>query len=261
VVINPLYQFAVIRRCAKNIGWTAACHLRLCDFRDRVRVGGPPSLTLKLKNAAHPIQMRTGKSSDRDVLEQVFIHKEYDPIALSSPRVILDLGANVGYTSMYLLSKFTTATVIAVEPDPGNFEICCRNLKRFGNRAKVIHGAAWTERTKLVLHRGGREWATQVRSAGKAAEGPADIEGYDLRTLIDSTGADEIDLLKVDIEGSERELFRQNADSWMPRVRNICIELHGQDCEAAFFQALSGYTYDLSRSGELTVCCNLRSRH
>jgi hypothetical protein len=69
-----------------------------------------------------------------------------------------------------------------------------------------------------------------------------------------------VDLLKVDIERSEIELFAKNTDSWLPRVKNICIELHGPDCEAAFFSALAPYDFEVSHSGELTICRDLRPK-
>lgn len=226
-------------------------------------VGSSPLLELKIKNVEHPIFMRVG-SSDREVLGQIFIEREYEPIAVSHPRMILDLGANSGYSSAYFLSKFPTVSVVAVEPDPGNYAICCRNLKPFGSRAKVVHGAAWPEGSKLVLDKGnwrdGREWTTQVRLAKEEATPSESIDGYDMLTLIDLCGAAEIDLLKIDIEGSELELFSRNIGSWLPRVRNLCIELHGPECEAIFFRALLGYFYNLSHSGELTVCSELRIR-
>jgi FkbM family methyltransferase len=207
--------------------------------------------------------MRTG-TSDREVLGQIFIQREYEPLELSQPRMILDLGANVGYSSAYFLSKYPTANVLAVEPDPGNYAVCCRNLAPFGQRAKVIQGAAWVERTRLVLERGsyrdGREWTTQVRLAKGEVTPSASIDGYDMRTLIDLCGAAEIDLLKIDIEESELQLFSRNTESWLPRIRNLCIELHGPECEAIFFRALADYSYDLSRTGELTVCSDLRIR-
>jgi hypothetical protein len=68
----------------------------------------------------------------------------------------------------------------------------------------------------------------------------------------------QIDLLKVDIEGGELELFSGNTN-WLTSVRNICIELHSADCERVFFDALKGFSYDLDRSGELTICRNIRS--
>jgi len=53
-------------------------------------------------------------------------------------------------------------------------------------------------------------------------------------------------------------VFGDTARSWLPRVRNICIELHGQDCQEVFFHALKDFDYELGHSGELTVCRNLR---
>lgn len=260
---NPLKQISLIWSYAQNIGWPAAIQLGFCDLDVQARTCVPSLVELRLKNAEYPIQMRVG-SSDREVLEQIFIEEEYEPIALTRPLMILDLGANVGYSSAYFLSKYPTASVVAVEPDPGNYEICCRNLSPFGPRAKVIHGAAWPERSKLALQRGtwrdGREWATQVKPANGMTSTADQINGYDMPTLIGLCGVAEIDLLKIDIERAELELFSRGTDIWLPRVRNLCVELHGSDCEDVFFKTLAGYFCDLNRSGELTVCRNLRIR-
>lgn len=261
MVRNPFYQVAALYKYANAIGWPAAIRLRVCDLKTRTGISEPHALELKLKNSEFPILMRT-HTSDRDVLGQVFIQKEYEPIELSNPKMILDLGANVGYSSAYFLSKYPTTNVLAVEPDPGNYEVCCRNLAPFGPRATVLHGAAWTERTKLVLDKGtfcdGREWSTQVKAATETSAGSADIDAYDMSTLIDLCRVRKIDLLKIDIEKSELELFSRSTEIWLPSVRNICIELHGPDCEEVFFGALSSYSYRLSRPGDLTICHHLQ---
>jgi hypothetical protein len=72
-------------------------------------------------------------------------------------------------------------------------------------------------------------------------------------------GIDRVDLLKIDIEGSEAELFAHNT-GWLSRARNICIELHGGQCREIFFNALSGFDYELVEAGESTLCLNIRSR-
>jgi hypothetical protein len=56
---------------------------------------------------------------------------------------------------------------------------------------------------------------------------------------------------------SSEPSFGENSQSWMARVRNISIELHGPDCEETFFRALSDYNYDLSRAYDLTFCLHL----
>ena len=87
-----------------------------------------------------------------------------------------------------------------------------------------------------------------------------DIDAWDVGTLIDMAGAERVDLLKVDIEGAELAVFGSAARQWLPRVRNICIELHDNECKRAFFSALADFYYDLGHSGELTICRNLRRR-
>ena len=260
---NPFYQFALIRTYARTIGWSAAIRLRYFDLQVRAHISKTPQVQIKVKNANHPLFMRLG-TSDREVLGQIFIEEEYRPMVLSRPQAIIDLGANVGYSSAYFLSRYPSAAVLAVEPDPGNHAICVSNLAPFGGRSKTVLGAAWPESSKLALDRGawrdGREWSTQVKSAGGEASASTCVEGYDIPALIQLSGFAEIDLLKIDIEKSEIELFSRNTGRWLPRVRNICIELHGPDCEAVFFRALSDYSYDLSRSNELTICRNLRLR-
>lgn len=246
---------------ARAIGWPAAIRLRHSDLKVRAGINKPISLEFKVKNSKFPLLMRT-HTSDREVLGQVFIEREYEPVALCQPKMILDLGANVGYSSAYFLSRYPTASVLAVEPDPDNYGICCRNLAPYGPRAKVVQGAVWPESAKLALDKGtyrdGRDWATRVRVATQNSAASADIVGYDMPTLIGMCRDPEIDLLKIDIERSELELFSRNTESWLPQVRNLCIELHGADCEEVFFRALSDYSYKLGPPSEVTFCHNLR---
>jgi hypothetical protein len=140
--------------------------------------------------------------------------------------------------------------------------ICQQNLAPFGARATVVHGAAWPERGVLQVKRGvfrdGREWATQVCSPTDPESGDPVVQSCDIDSLLVIAGSHEVDLLKSDIERSERELFSRNTAAWMPKIRNICIELHDENCAAVFFSAWSGYVYEPSCSGELTICSNLR---
>jgi FkbM family methyltransferase len=212
--------------------------------------------------ALYPLFARLHGSSDIEVFNQIFLFDEYACLrSIPAVRWILDLGANAGYSSAWFLTCFPAARVIAVEPDPDNCDLCRRNLAPYGQRARLVSGAAWSTRSRLLLRRGafadGREWATQVCAA---ANGAGDVEGYDLPGLLQMTGGEPIDLLKVDIERSELEIFGENCSMWLPAVRNICIELHGDDCREVFLRALRDFDYDPAVSGELTICRNLRPK-
>ncbi|MGA2167209.1 MAG: FkbM family methyltransferase, partial [Terracidiphilus sp.] len=223
----------------------------------------PHSWRVHPRQAQYTLTVRLRGSSDWDVFGQIFIQEEYSCMrSLENVSLVLDLGANVGYTSAYFLSSFPNARVIAVEPDERNVAVCRCNLKPYGDRVLLLHGAVWSECTNLCLSRGtygdGREWATQVLQPSDSSAG--DVQAWDLSSLIDMAGAAEVDLLKVDIERAELAVFGETAKAWLPKVRNICIELHGPDCEETFFNAVSGFDYELETSRELTICKNIRAK-
>jgi FkbM family methyltransferase len=251
-----------IPRWVRSVGWQGTCKWVCNEAKRTLGFQDPPTLEIKPRQALHPLVARLRGSSDMNVFGQIFARNAYAYLrSLSFPRWILDLGANVGYSSAYFLSCFPTAHVIAVEPDPANCELCRRNLHPYGNRARVVLGAAWPTRSKLMLSHGtfgdGREWATQVFAA---ADREATVEGYDIPSLLEMTGGERIDILKIDIERTELDLFGSHLSSWLPAIQNICIELHGADCDKVFFDALGAFDYELQRSGELTFCLNLRPR-
>src|SRR5262245_53396868 len=107
-------------------------------------------------------------TSDETVFGQVFVDLQYAPVVpREPPRLILDCGANVGYTSAYFLTRFPTAHVVAVEPDSGNAALLRRNLRPYGTRVTILETGVWSSAVGLVMattpFRDGREWARQVR--------------------------------------------------------------------------------------------------
>lgn len=233
----------------------------LCRLERAIGISSTKLLYLRSKRAQYTLATRLGNSSDIEVFRQIFVDEEYSSLRdLEDVRFILDLGANVGYSSSYFLSCFPDARIVAVEPDERNLEICCLNLKPYGERVRVLHGAVWDRRTKLCLSRGtfgdGREWATEVALPPCSCSG--DVQAWDICSLIDIAGCTKVDLLKIDIEGSELAVFSSGTKCWLPKVRNLCIELHGIKCQNAFFSALDGIDYELEYSGELTILRNMR---
>ena len=228
----------------------------LLTRRGLLRAGA--TYTLAARGCDHPLQVRYN-TSDRSVFEMIFVEHEYACLQPSGPvRLVIDCGANVGYASAYFLSHFPDCHVIAVEPDPDNFALLKPNLRPYGDRVTVINGGIWSHLAGLVVRRfgAGQEWCTQVRECTPGEN--ADVQATDIPALLALSGQPRINILKVDIEGSEKILFDPECHGWIDLVDNIVAELHDPECESIFFQALSNGTYDLSRSGELTVCQNIQ---
>ena len=244
-----------IRVSAENLGALQFSHFVARRFVNRVT---PPDGPYRLfsKHASAALWLRP-QSSDLDVYDQIFRYREYrclDPIREAS--LIIDCGANVGFASAYFLSRYPRSRVIAVEPDPGNFEALKRNLSAYDGRVTALCTGIWSQACGLVLETEGfgdnREWARTVRAA-RSGETPM-MTATDIGTLIQGAPEPRISILKIDIEGSEAEVFSNGDISWLDRVDNLVIELHGERCSRIFHDAIRDRGFELSTCDELTVC-------
>ena len=228
------------------------------------------AIWLHPKSSLHPVRIREG-TSDIYVFHQVFVEREYDCFdSAADVTLVIDCGANVGYTSAFLLSQFPKAVLIAVEPDPGNYAALVENVKPFGARARPLLAGVWSHRADLAVssvpYRDGGAWARQVREVGSeghanaTAEGqpPAVLRGMDIGTLLGESGFDRISILKMDVEGAEAVVFSPSCQAWLPAVDAIAIELHDDagfgSGTKVFFEAIAGHDFKVTSRGELTVC-------
>jgi FkbM family methyltransferase len=216
--------------------------------------------TLNTELARYALRFRPG-TSDLNVFHQIFVEREYACLEdLPDVSLIVDCGANVGYSAAYLLSRFPTGHVISIEPDPGNFEVLRANLAPYGGSVTLLRSAVWSHPTGLVLssmpYRDGLEWTRQVREC-QPGEDP-DLFAVDLDSVLRRFPGERVSILKMDIEGAEGVVFGSNYQTWIDRVDTIVVELHDDsvfgNCTAAFNAAISGRGFSLSRHGELTVC-------
>jgi len=208
----------------------------------------------------HPIWLRPW-TSDYQVYRQIFVEQEYGDVeATTDVTFILDCGANVGLASVYFLNVFPHAKVLAVEPDQENVVVCRQNLEPYGSRASIIQGGVWSGCFPLAVVPSkfgpGNKWGVQVRPCQHGTVGCEVVKGYDILSLLNYAGVEHVDILKMDIEGSERPVFA-SPDRWLPRVRNLIIELHDDDCSQTVFSALERYKYRLSQRGDLTYFLDL----
>jgi len=209
-----------------------------------------------------PVWLRP-QTSDYRVYQQVFRDEEYGNVdAVNDVKFVLDCGANIGLASIYFLNRFPAATVLAVEPDPDNASMCRRNLLAYGSRAKVLQGGVWSNCGRLAVVPSefgpGQKCGMQVRQFRHGDPEEATVDAFDVPALMAYGGVDQVDILKLDIERSEIVLFSSSPELWLPRVRNLVIELHDEECSRAYFSALKRYDYHLSSRGDLTYCLNLR---
>jgi len=178
----------------------------------------------------------------------VYGDKQYDPdIRDFDPRVIVDGGAHIGMASIRFACHYPKATIFAVEPEPSNFTALVGNVAPYKNIIPV-EAALWKEDCQVLLgpsdvHPKG---AFQIQECGSTR-----VRAVTLPTLMREHAIRVIDLLKLDIEGAEKEVF-ESCD-WIDSVRNIAIELHDRvnpGCRAAVQTAARGFRVE--DHGEIT---------
>jgi len=205
------------------------------------RIGGVPT----------PFIFRPAEK-DAYFIRSIFENEEYRLPLEYTPKLILDCGGNIGCAAVYFANKYPTAQIYSVEPEKNNFLILQYNTAFYDN-VHPIKSALWDKETFIRVEK--RYWSTGAfMTFETTAEDPAAFRTTTVGKLLAESGFDEIDLLKVDIEGAEKEVFgAPDVDEWLPKVKVLTIELHDRmkrGCSYEFFKAVSKYKWFFAFRGE-----------
>ena len=197
-------------------------------------------IKLRKPGVKHPIFLRI-PSSDPRTFDQIFIRSEYDFAVRRQPKVIVDAGANIGLASIYFANKYPEARIISVEPELGNFRVLEKNAASYPNIVPV-RAAVWKENTKInVVDPGLGEWAFMTHEKGAGAPGQVmqEVDAMTIDRIVENHKLDHIDILKIDVEGAECEIF-ENPSAWIDRVDSMIVELHERmkpGCNRSFYRS------------------------
>jgi FkbM family methyltransferase len=202
----------------------------------------------------HRVAVRP-RTSDIHAYYQIFLQREYEPLVNAvRSGVVIDCGANVGYTSVFFALRCPEARIVAVEPDSGNFDALAVNTAAFA-QITIYRMAIWSEECILYVDdersRPGLEWARSY-SPVRAAADQESVKGVTIGSLFGVYPSRTVDLLKVDIEGAEVEMLRDPAE-WSSNVNAVAFELHNRAAIELFEARFPQTEWMCFNSGELTV--------
>lgn len=204
---------------------------------------------------AHRLMVRPG-DSDPFVLAQIFTEREYDAHPFWMDRLnvvaagiraagqvplIIDAGANVGYSALYLAEHFPDAVILAVEPDPACVDLIEQNCAH-NPRIRAVHAAVWSHENGVHLTtRDEGSWANRVSDAGMTPS-------VTLETLIAEIPDAAPFIVKLDIEGAESEVCRASPAA-VSSFACIMIEPHdwmlpGSGGLSSLYEAVAGRKMD-----------------
>jgi FkbM family methyltransferase len=236
-------------------------------FRFGVLKGSALSFRLKLGNLnnikvpdfKYPVSLRKG-TTDYHAFYQILLHDQYNFKFPIVPVTIIDGGANIGLASLIFKNRYPESIIVAVEPDYGNFAQLVNNIKSYKNIHPVRAGL-WPKKAFLNITNkyGYGDWGMVTEEVSEETEGT--IDTITIPEIMEQFHFSTIDLLKLDIETAEKELFENNYEIWLPKVKIIVIELHDLFCKGtgrSFFNAITKTFPDFSfyQFGENSIIVN-----
>jgi FkbM family methyltransferase len=194
----------------------------------------------------HPIYVRL-PSSDILAFREVLLNEEYKTPVMSSPKVIVDAGANIGLTSVYFANIFPEARIFALEPEEENFQLLKKNVAPYAGIVP-LSVALWDEAVDIqVVDPGLGSWGFQTKKvdpfSGSMESRKSVVKAITIQQLMNNFDIQQIDILKIDIEGAEREVFRDTCE-WISRVNLLIVELHERlkpGCLRSFYNGSNGF--------------------
>ena len=177
-------------------------------------------------------------------VKDVLLNREYEYIPefellFFRGKRVVDAGAHVGLYS--LVASTFAREVISIEPHPLNFRFL--EINRMINEAENIiplNRALWSKRTTLKLYEGAHTGEHSVLQDSLVRY--HSVQSITLEDLINEFGR--IDLLKMDVEGSEFEIFRRINSDIMEKINHLCMEIHlrkGESDQIINFLTLNGF--------------------
>jgi FkbM family methyltransferase len=238
-------------------------------FTHRFGITKGPYLFFKLKwgsqknvripGIVYPLSLRKG-STDYETFYQAIVHNQYLFNYPVKPAVIIDGGANVGLASIAFKSMFPNAAIICIEPDKENFQQLGINLRPYSN-ISLLNAGIWNKKAilKITDKYNSGKWGMVTEEIKEPTAGS--ISTVTIDEIMQQFNLAKIDILKLDIETAERELFSSGYESWLPKVKVIVIELHdamSKGTAMPFFKAISQTlsNYSFYQLGENTIIVN-----
>jgi FkbM family methyltransferase len=231
----------VLQNPYKSIGLTRVTIIKL----KLLRSGKQRKLNIKGGQIAY-----TSNLEMTHALKEIFKDRIYEQSFKNNP-YILDCGANIGMSIIYLKMIAPDAHIDAFEPDEINFSLLQKNVEAFGFTNVFIHKAAiWKDDTEL-------DFSSEGSMSSRIGENVSDskvsrVKAMRLRNYLTR----EVDFLKMDIEGAEYQVLKDSAEL-LYFVKNMFIEYHGTFQQNSELSAIleiirgQGFTYYIKEAAAI----------
>jgi FkbM family methyltransferase len=241
---------------------TLASAFRLRGYLLRLQAGMARPDAILVLHMKRPFQGKIALreiGSDLATFDEIMVDEVYRQVVRSIVRfqTAIDLGANIGLASLYLAHHSSSCRILAVEPNPKSYEMLVCNVRNLGERCRTLSAAVWGTHGRLLPDPRipmDRFSAFTLRESSPNAPREMSVEGFTMPEILNYSGFDTVDLVKVDIEGSEIHLFREGNLQWLTRVGSIAIEFHNNSRQTCNFDdVVKSYGFEICSEERHTV--------
>ena len=235
--INRISNYARhIAYCFQNTrgsyGTTAAMSLAYLGLHMNMFKSRSQTVTLQLRDFDVDLDMYSREVAG---LWEIFQERQYlelPPAPADEQRVVVDVGANIGFFTMKQMLQFgDKLKLIAFEPDPTTYERLKKNVERMRQRTnadiRLVNRA-------LDSHPGVAKFVRDVSVESHVVEGQSEAPGITVQldtldSVVEKEGLQRIDLLKIDVEGHELKVLAGARQKALPITDNITLEYHAPE--------------------------------
>ncbi|HCC68235.1 TPA: hypothetical protein DEP90_03505 [Patescibacteria group bacterium] len=160
---------------------------------------------------------------------EIFINNSYSFETTKQEPLIIDVGTYIGISILYFKRDFPNSRIIAFEPNPIAVQTLNENL--FTNcidNVEIHESAIWIEdgSKKMYLDKTGKDRYSVASFVKNAWDGTIKSEMITVKTeKLNKYLNQEVDLLKLDIEGAEQKVLK-SIKGYFGNIKNIIFEYH-----------------------------------
>ena len=138
-----------------------------------------------------------------------------------------DLGSNIGLTSLKFHKYFDDVNYILVELDINNIELSKFNLKNINGMKYFYNNAIYyLENTRLFFDITSKSNAYSITSGIEVYKESVEVISKSINSLFDGFSDGRCKIVKMDIEGAEKEVFFAAKPDWLYETDLLYLEIH-----------------------------------
>ena len=159
-------------------------------------------------------------------IDELFVKEFYKFRTNKNQPKIIDCGSYIGTSILYFKLNYPNALISGFEPDKTNYSLLKSNIENWDfSDININNAAIWINNESISFNSAGN-MSSRIENDINEINNKQTVKCVRLNDLLN----EEIDFLKIDIEGAEFEVLKDCSDN-LQNIKNLFVEYHGNYSE------------------------------